>query len=212
VAKISYLYQHPEFSDHLDRLLTKDKVFKKLSVTPQEMLWRKRAATFPAFVSTIVGQQISTKAAASIYKKLHDRLEGEITPASILSLSDEDFRACGFSFGKIKYARGIAHAIETKTFKPARLKNMSDENVIAEITKLQGFGVWSAQMFLIFALARPDIWPVGDLGIQIGMQFYLRKDERPHVREMEELGDRWKGHRSAASLLLWHMANNKIRL
>lgn len=212
MTRITYLHQHPDFSGHLDRLLKKDKVFSRLEISPNEMGWRKRSGSFPSFISTIVGQQISVKAAASIYKKLHDRLQGEITPASILSLSDDDLRACGLSFGKIKYARGIAHAIETKTFKPNRLKNLSDEEVIAEITKLQGFGVWSAQMYMIFALARPDIWPVGDLGIQIGMQHYLKLDERPHIRDMEELGDRWKGHRSAASLLLWHMANNKIKL
>lgn len=211
MARIQYLHQHPDIAAGLEKLIRDDKVFKRLDLKPEQMLWRKRASTFPSFISTIVSQQISIKAAAAIYKKLHDRLQGELTPDAFLSLSDEDLRACGLSFGKIKYGRGIAHAILTKEFNPARLRHLSDEDVIAEITKLQGFGVWSAQMFLIFGLARPDIWPVGDLGIQIGAQYYLGLEEKADLATLEKLGRKWKGNRTAASLILWHLSNNKIR-
>lgn len=211
MPRIHYLHQHPDIASGLEKLVREDRIFKKLDLKPDQMLWRKRSATFPSFISTILGQQISIKAAASIYKKLHDRLQGELTPDAFLSLSDEDLRACGLSFGKIKYGRGVAHAILTKEFNPARLRHLSDEEVITEITKLQGFGVWSAQMFLIFGLARPDIWPVGDLGIQIGAQYYLGLDDKPDRETLEKLGRRWKGNRTAASLILWHLSNNKIR-
>ncbi len=212
MAQIKFLHQHPDISVSLKKLLKEDKHFSKLDLKPEHMLWNKRAATFPSFMRTIVGQQISTKAAASIYKKLHDRLEGEMTPDAFLSLSEEDLRTCGLSFGKIKYGQGLANAILTKEFSPSKLRHMSDEDVIADIVKLQGFGVWSAQMMLIFALARKDVWPIGDLGIQLGAQSYLRLKEKPDLKTVQKLGDRWKGHRSAASLLLWHVANNKIKL
>jgi len=212
VPKINYLHHHPDFAAGLKKLLREDKQFSKLKFRPDELTWKRRTVTFPSFISTIVGQQISVKAAASIYKKLLDRLHGELTPESFLSLGDDDLRACGLSFGKIKYGRGIAHAILTKEFSPARLRHMPDDDVIAEIVKLQGFGVWSAQMVLIFALARKDVWPVGDLGIQLGAGRYLGLHEKPDVKTVQQLGDKWKGNRSVASLLLWHIANNKIEL
>ncbi len=209
---VRYLHQHPDIAPGLHKLLQEDRHFSKLDVKPSDLLWNKRAATFPSFIRTIVGQQISTKAAASIYNRLHDRLQGEVTPDAFLSLSEEDLRLCGFSFGKIKYGQGLANAILTKEFSPHRLRHMNDEDVIADIVRLQGFGVWSAQMVLMFSLARPDVWPVGDLGIQLGAQSYLRLREKPDLKTVQKLGDRWKGHRSAASLLLWHVANNKIKL
>lgn len=208
-----FIHQHPDIASSLKKLLREDKKFSQLKLKPDEhLLWKKRSVTFPAFMSTIVGQQISTKAAASIYKKLHDRLQGEMTPDAFLSLSDEDLRACGLSFGKIKYGRGLANAILTKEFSPARLRHMNDEQVIEEIIKLQGFGVWSAQMVLIFALNRKDIWPVGDLGVQLGVGRYLRLKEKPDLQTVRDFGERFKGHRSAVSLILWHVANNKIEL
>ena len=211
MASPKFLHHHPSISVGFEKIIKEDKKFAQLNLQPEHMQWKKRTANFQSFISTIVSQQISTKAAASIFKKLSDRLEGEITPDSFLSLSEEDLRACGFSFGKIKYGQGIANAILKGDFKPSKLRHMSDEDVITEIVKLQGFGVWSAQMFLIFALARPDVWPTGDLGIQIGAQHYLRLPEKPDLKTLEKLGQKWKGHRSAASLILWHVANNKIR-
>lgn len=212
MASIKYLHQHPDFSSGLKKLLKEDKIFSGLKLKPEQMLWKKRTLNFQSFISAIVSQQISTKAAASIYNKLVDRLQGELTPDSFLSLSDEDLRACGLSFGKIKYGRGVANAILTKEFSPAKLHRMEDEKVIADIIKLQGFGVWSAQMVLIFSLARPDVWPVGDLGIQLGAGRYLRLNEKPDLKTVQALGERWKGNRSAASLLLWHIANNKLEI
>lgn len=212
MASIRYLHQHPDFESGLKKLLKEDKIFSSLNVKPEEMLWKKRTLSFPSFISAIISQQISVKAAASIYKKLYDRLEGELTPDSFLSLSDEDLRACGLSFGKIKYGRGVANAILTKEFSPSRLHRMSDDEVIADIIKLQGFGVWSAQMVLIFSLARKDVWPIGDLGIQLGVGRYLRMKEKPDLKTVQKLGDRWAGNRSAASLLLWHIANNKLEI
>ncbi len=212
MPSVKYLHQHPEFAAGIQKLLQEDKIFSGLNVKPHDLLWPKRTLNFQSFISAIVSQQISVKAAAAIYKKLVDRLHGELTPESFLSLSDEDLRLCGLSFGKIKYGRGVANAILTKEFSPKRLHKMSDEEVIADITKLSGFGVWSAQMVLIFSLARPDVWPVGDLGIQLGAMRYLRMREKPDLKTVREFGDRFKGKRSAASLLLWHIANNKLEI
>ena len=212
MARTSFLHHHPEFAASLEKLLNEDKKFSRLNLDPEIFTWQKRSVTFPSFISTIVGQQISTKAAASIYKKLLDKLGGKMTPENFLALTDDDLRGVGFSFGKIKYGRGVANAILSGEFSPARLRHMSDDEVIAEIVKLQGFGVWSAQMMLIFGLARTDVWPIGDLGIQLGAGRYLRMTEKPDLKTVQKLGDKWKGHRSAASLVLWHIANNKIDL
>jgi DNA-3-methyladenine glycosylase II len=129
----------------------------------------------------------------------------DVSPNTVLALKDEDMRKFGLSYQKAKYIRGLAQAINEKVFDPAKLAELSDEEVSSAITLLKGFGSWSAHMYLMFGLARPDIWAPGDLGIQMGVQRYFKLKERPDPKKTEKLGEKFAPHRTAASLLLWHL-------
>lgn len=200
------LAEHKPIKSGLTRLLKHDPVFSLLdpkALTLHER--RKREEGFAPMIGAILGQQVSTAAARAMWTKLEAMTRGDVTPRKLLKLTDEDLRACGFSRQKMGYARGLSEAILDKSFIVEALPDMDDEAVIAEITKLKGFGVWSAQMYLIFTLGRPDVWPTGDLGIVIGAQHYLKKKERPGLKIMDKLGTKFEGHRTAASLLLWEL-------
>lgn len=200
------LADHKPIKIGLTRLLKQDPVFSTLDKKTLGVFTRvKRQGDYAAMIGAILGQQVSTAAARAMWLKLEAVTKGEVTPKRIRKLSDEELRGCGFSRQKIVYARGLSDAILDKSFVPEALPDLSDDEVIAEITKLKGFGVWSAHMYLIFSLGRPDVWPIGDLGIQIGAQHYLRKKERPDAQAVDKLGKRFDGHRTAAALLLWDL-------
>jgi DNA-3-methyladenine glycosylase II len=203
---VTSLAEHKPIKIGLTRLLKSDPVFSLLNKKELGVFTRvKREGDFPAMVGAILGQQVSIAAARSMWVKLQGKINGDLTPRKFLKLSDEDLRACGFSRQKVVYARGLAEAILEKTFLPASLADLEDEAVIAEITKLKGFGEWSAHMYLIFSLGRPDVWPVGDLGVVLGAQHYLKKKDRPDLKVMHKLGARFDGHRTAAALLMWDL-------
>ena len=201
------LADHKPIKPGLTKLLKSDPVFSLFENKRELGAFTriKRDGDFPAMIGAILGQQVSVAAARAMWQKLLLACKGDVTPRKFLKLTDEDLRACGFSRQKVIYARGLAEAILEKTFLPESLIDLDDEAVIAEITKLKGFGVWSAHMYLIFSLGRPDVWPVGDLGIVIGAQYYLKKKERPDLKIMDKLGTRFEGHRTAASLLMWDL-------
>lgn len=200
------LAEHKPIKTGLNRLLKTDPVFSRLDKTTLTLYSReKRAGDFAAMIGAILGQQVSIAAARAMWTRLLAACADDVSPQNLMRLSDEELRACGFSRQKIVYARGLAEAVLDGSFAPAGLEAMSDDEVIAAITRLKGFGVWSAQMYLIFSLARADVWPVGDLGVVIGAQHYLGSDERPGLQDMEALGTRFAGHRTAAALLLWEL-------
>jgi DNA-3-methyladenine glycosylase II len=190
----------------LTQLLETDSTFSTLRNEKLKVYDRvKRDGDFAALIGAILGQQVSLAAAASMWAKLQALTGDDVSPKRLLGLSDDELRGCGFSRQKIAYARGLSEAILNKTFLPEALPDLSDKEIIAEITKLKGFGVWSAHMYLIFSLCRPNVWPAGDLGIQIGAQHYLGKRERPDLKAVEKLGNRFEGYRTAAALLLWDL-------
>lgn len=200
------LADHKPIKTGLTKLLKHDPVFSLLDKKTLGVYTRtKRDGDFAAMIGAILGQQVSIAAARAMWTKLEVVTKGEITPKRFMKLSDEELRACGFSRQKVVYARSLSEAIIGKTFSTDTLGDMEDEDVIAEITKLKGFGVWSAHMYLIFSLGRPDVWPVGDLGVVIGAQHYLKKKSRPDVKAMERLGQKFEGHRTAAALLMWDL-------
>ncbi len=200
------LADHKPIKSGLTRLLKSDPVFSLLDKKTLGVYTRvKREGDYAAMIGAILGQQVSTAAARAMSAKLMDKVGGDLTPRTFRKLSDEDLRACGFSRQKVVYARGLGEAILDKTFIPEAMPELSDEEIIAEITKLKGFGVWSAHMYLIFSLGRPDVWPVGDLGVVIGAQHYLKKKDRPDLKAMDKLGAKFDGHRTAAALLLWDL-------
>lgn len=202
---MSLLRNHPAIRPSLETLVKTDKYFKKFFKQDdiEAIEHRHRPCSYEAFARTIVGQQLSTKAAATIWGRVQ-LLADPFEPKKILKLKDESLRAAGLSGQKVIYLRGLSEAVHSKTFEPEKLKKLSDEDVIETITALKGFGRWSAEMVLMFALVRPDVFSGGDLGLREGLKRVLKLPERPSEKESVVLAERWVGHRTAASLLLWH--------
>lgn len=188
-------------------LLESDPVFSSSEMTTPDFAWRKSTDPFASLVRTVLAQQVSTKAADSIWNKLQDRAP-DITPDILFGLGFDDLRACGLSRQKISYIRSLCADIAEGSFDPDALEGMSDDEVMDQITARKGFGNWSAQMFLIFTLHRRDIWPVGDLGIKRGVAVYLGQSGLPDNKALNEFGARFKEKRTALSLLLWKLRRN----
>lgn len=163
---------------------------------------------FEHFLRIIAGQQLSVKAAATIFSRLEQRLGGDFQPERLLEIGDEELRGLGLSRQKIGYARGLAHAVLDGSLVPEALAELPDEAVIAQITRLKGFGRWSAEMFLLFSLGRPDVWPADDLGIQAGLHKLRNMRRRPDRNKTEIIGRRWRPYRGAAAIFVWHYYSN----
>jgi DNA-3-methyladenine glycosylase II len=197
---------------HLRR---KDPVMRELikELGPLDMEARRRgrpADAYGALLRSIVGQQLSTKAARSIYERVTAIFGGRTpTPQELLDADPEVVRGAGLSRPKVAYMRDLAEHVLSGELELDRLNELSDEEIIAELTAVKGIGEWSAHMFLIFHLQRPDVLPVGDLGIRNGARQVYALDELPSAAELEEIGAPWKPHRSLASLYLWRSLDNE---
>ncbi len=199
---MTYLHRVPAIRKGLDHLLKHDPVFSRKNFDLDSFAWEYKGPGYESLVRIVIGQQLSTKAAQSVWEKFRGHV-GTVNPARVLKLSEHDMRALGLSGQKIKYITGLSEAVKGKSFDPHALEAMNDDDVHAAITALKGFGGWSAQMYLMFSLARPDVWPAGDLGVQEGLRLYLRKKERPDFEATLKAGKRFRPHATAASLLLW---------
>ncbi len=186
-----------------DKLIKKDKRIKKLlaatglpEVTPREMIG------FASFVNILISQQISNAAAASITKKFL-ALVIESTPRNILKYSSEELRAVGLSRQKIERIQLLAAAALAGDFQPDNLVNLSTSDVISHIVKQKGFGDWSGEVFALFSLGRSDVFPKGDLALQLAHQHLYELPKRPSAKELEERARAWQPYRSVVALLLW---------
>ncbi len=167
---------------------------------------RIRPRGYETLLRTIVGQQVSVKAAAAVWNKL-EAARGDLTdPNAIISASFDELRACGLSRQKQGYARSLADLVLSGELDLHNLP-ADDEEAIALLTKVKGIGRWSAEIYLLFAEGRTDIWPAGDLAIQIAVGRILGHEERPTEKEIRVLADAWRPHRGAAAILAWHHYN-----
>ena len=159
---------------------------------------------YGALLRAIVGQQLSTKAARTIYGRILDLFDGQTpTPEQLLEAEEADLRGAGLSGRKVEYVRDLATHVTGGELELELLDQLPDEEVIAEIVAVRGLGVWTAEMFLLFHLERPDVLSGGDLGIRKAIQVEYRLAEMPTPTETIEIGERWRPHRSLASLYLW---------
>lgn len=159
---------------------------------------------YGALVRAIIGQQLSTRAAAAIYRRLAERFGGrEPTPAEILADDPDELRAVGLSRAKVTFLRSLAEHVQDGSLELDKLDALPDEQVIAELTAVKGIGTWSAHMFLIFHLGRPDVLAVGDLGIRRAMMLAYGLPQLPLAPAMEELAACWRPHRTLACRYLW---------
>jgi len=166
---------------------------------------------YGALVRAIVGQQLSVLAAKAIYGRLTERFSGRApTPQEILDDDPEALRAAaGLSRAKVGFLRSLAEHVLTGELELERLDALSDDEVIAELTAVKGIGLWSAHMFLMFHLERPDILPVGDLGIRRAIERAYELEELPLPTQIEEIAEPWRPHRSLACRFLWRSLDNE---
>jgi 3-methyladenine DNA glycosylase/8-oxoguanine DNA glycosylase len=166
---------------------------------------------FCGLVEAILSQQLSTRASATIYGRLRALLPngGAPTPEALLPLSDEALRAVGLSRQKTGYMRDLSTKVLEGSVRTDGLGGMSDEEIVSELTKIKGIGRWTVEMILIFRLARPDVFPVGDLGIVKAIQKAYGLRTTPDAKRMERLAERWRPYRSVASWYLWASLENK---
>lgn len=168
---------------------------------------RGRPANFMALLHVIVAQQVSTHAA----KAISDRLEAAMsaaTPEAFLALTDADLRAVGFSRQKVVYGRDLAAAFLDGRLSIPRLRRQADDEAIAAITAIKGLGTWSAEVFLLFNLKRPDIMPAQDLALMVAAQRLKRLPARPSAKELRAIAESWRPYRSFAARMLWHYYRN----
>ena len=158
---------------------------------------------------TIVGQQVSVAAARSMWAKLEAAYGEPPDLAAILTASDDDLRAAGISRQKAGYARSLSQLILSGKLDLAALPE-DDEEAIALLTRIKGIGRWSAEIYLLFAEGRGDVWPAGDLAVQIEVGRLLGLPERPLEKHLRDIAERWRPYRGAAAILAWHSYNSSV--
>jgi len=164
---------------------------------------RSRDRGYQSLLRTIIGQQVSFLAADAIWRKLEAAVGDIDNPIALLSLPDEALRAAGLSRQKQAYARSLAEEISSGRL-PLDALPQDDEEAIARLTSVKGIGRWSAEVYLLFAEGRADIWPAGDLAVQIEVGRILGLDEKPGERMVRQLAEAWRPHRGAAAIFTWH--------
>jgi DNA-3-methyladenine glycosylase II len=162
----------------------------------------RRPASFGTLLHIILEQQLSLDIAARLWQRLRARCR-PLTPRRFLELDEDTLKTCGFTRQKIGYARGLASAILARRFSPTGLARLADDEALATIMALRGFGRWSAEVFLLFALGRPDIWPAEDLALRVAVQWLKALPDRPDGKALRIMAETWRPWRSVAACLLW---------
>ncbi len=199
-------------SDHKKALLylSKDRKLKVIIEKYNLPDWNEDTDLFADIVESIINQQLSGKAAATIFGRFKNLFKTKTfpKPQDVLKVPDEKMRACGISYSKIKYIKGLCLAIIDKSLDVKKIPDLSDEEVIIELTKIKGIGRWTAEMILIFSLKRPDVFSTGDLGLRTAVSRLYKLDREDRVR-IEKLAKKWSPHRSLASWYLWRSLENR---
>lgn len=168
---------------------------------------RTAAEGYAALLRAIVGQQVSVYAARSIWDRVA-ALVNPMTPERLLTFSDEQLRACGLSNNKVKFARSLALDTAEKRIVFEALPELDDDAVIAMLTQAKGIGRWTAEIYMMFALGRPDVMPGNDIGINVAAQHFFGLRRRPDPKKMLKLAEAWRPWRTVAALFLWHYRHN----
>jgi DNA-3-methyladenine glycosylase II len=190
----------PEYWDRAKRALArKDPVMSAIMKRHPKVFMMRRSEPFMTLARAICGQQISVKAAQSVWNRVCECV-GDITPQNVLNRKRPQLRACGLSDRKVEYIADLAQHFVDGKIHPHRWPEMEDEAIIAELVDVRGIGRWTAEMFLMFNLLRPDVFPLDDLGLQKGIRLSYRKKS---LKSMRALGETWRPWRSVATWYLW---------
>ena len=184
-------------------LSRKDPVMRKIIKKYKNGFMKSRNDPFFSLCRTIVGQQISTKAADSIWLKFEKKCKNKIIPNKIINLSTKSLRSAGLSRQKVSYLKNIAKSFKDRSFNVGDLKKMTDDQAITYIIQLKGLGVWSAQMFLMFNLNRPDIFPTKDIGLVRAISKNYKTSYPPSEKFLNKLSKLHSGYRSVFTWYMW---------
>jgi DNA-3-methyladenine glycosylase II len=191
-----------------------DRVLRKLiddggPIDPASDRRGSRPDAYQALAWAIVGQQLSTRAAASIWNRITELFDGRTpSPVQLLAIDPDRLREAGLSRPKVGFLKDLAERVEDGRLDLPRLQHLPDEDVVAELIEIKGIGRWTAEMFLIFHLGRPDVVSIGDLGIRRAVQRAYGMDELPDPTRMERISEPWRPHRTLACLYLWRSLRN----
>jgi DNA-3-methyladenine glycosylase II len=164
---------------------------------------RERPTGFASLLRIIIGQQVSAAAASGIWRRL-EAAASPLTPATIVALELEALKACGLSRQKASYALALSQAVASSALDLEAVHALDDDAVVAALTAIKGIGRWTAEVYLLFAMRRRDVWPAGDLAVAVGMQRLKRLRKRPDPERLRKLAEPWRPYRSAAALFMWH--------
>lgn len=196
------------FDQVLKHFKKTDPLLYELAKSIDPIVLEKSPNHFIRLVRAIVGQQLSVKAASTIWGRFEKLFKKEISAIEILDLADDTIRACGISYPKIKYIKDLAFKVHNQELLLDELENADETTVIENLTKVKGIGVWSAEMFLMFALARPDVFSVKDLGLKNAMiRLYGLKN--PTDKKLLKISEKWKPYRTYACRILWESLDNQ---
>ena len=170
----------------------------------------QRPADFWALSRSIVFQQLNGKAASTIWDRLEKAAGGQVTPESVLALSEAQMRACGLSRQKLSYVRDLARRTVSGEIDFAKMPEWTDEEVVEHLTRVRGIGEWTAQVFLMFALRRPNVLPTGDYGLRAAMKKAYRMRTLPKPKRMHDVAKPWHPYRSVACWYLWRSLDTKL--
>lgn len=191
----------PEYWDMAKKELSrKDDVLHEIINEFDDLELVSRGDLFYTLIRSVIGQQISVKAASTVWSRFCERI-GDIEPENILSADIEKLRSCGLSHRKAEYVIGISES--WSDYDSLEWKEMSDEEIIQELIKLRGVGKWTAEMILIFTLLRPDVFPIGDIGMIRGIEKSYNSGERMSREELYAISDNWKPWRTVACCFMW---------
>lgn len=184
-------------------LLKSDPVLAEVIKKVGALEERKSQNYFLDLIESIISQQLSIKAAGTIWKRFQNLFRGDITAEKVLKTDDQKIRDCGISWAKISYIKDLAKHTKESTLMFEKFDEMGDEEIAVELVRVKGIGRWTAEMFLMFAMGRPDIFSYGDLGIRKGvMRLYGMKSE-PTVKQAEKISEKWKPYRTYGCRYVW---------
>jgi DNA-3-methyladenine glycosylase II len=183
--------------------LRRDPLLGKIIDSVGDYSLKRRNHHFAVLVESIISQQLATNAAEAIFKRFKNLYPKFPTASQVLATKKSKLRSVGLSSMKAGYLKDLARNVENGTINIRSLSKMSDDDVIECLTQVKGIGRWTAEMFLIFSLGRPDVLPIHDLGLRKGIQMVFSLRELPKPKQVEELGERWRPYRSIATWYIW---------
>lgn len=182
-------------------LCARDRVLARI-IAGHEGHLTSRGRAFETLARSIIGQQISVHAAGAVWRRLAARC-GRVTPLTVAALSSEELRGCGLSRNKVRFLHALSQGFVTGAVRPRRWRRLDDEAIVEELTAIPGIGRWTAEMFLIFHLLRPDVLPLDDLGLRRGVALHYGAGGDLGRSDLLEIGQRWRPWRTVATWYLW---------